>query len=112
MAKLGVVDSEEQFYRILWKKWRSYLRNLTSGQHLKEVLGRDFTSPEDMKAHMEEIRTYLRGHNLYDIFYGKYRSKKGETELLKRYIDLAPRDDFKDILDAVDRFAYFDSRKG
>ena len=58
---------------------------------------------------MEEIRIHLRGHNLYDIFYGRYR--KEETELLKRYLDLAPRDDFQDILDAVDRFAYFDSRK-
>ena len=46
---------------------------------------------------------------MYDIFYGRY--KKEETELLKRYIDLAPREDFRDILDAVDAFPYFDSRK-
>ncbi len=46
---------------------------------------------------------------MYDIFYGPF--KKEETELLKKYIELAPRDDFKDILDAVDEFAYFDSRK-
>lgn len=37
--------------------------------------------------------------------------KKNETELLKRYIDLAPREDFADILDAIDRFIYFKSRK-
>ena len=37
----------------------------------------------------EEIKIYLRGHNLYDIFYGRY--KKEETEVLTRYIDLAPR---------------------
>ena len=109
MAKLGIVESEEEFYEILWEKWNSYLKKIKSGQRLRAVLGRDFKSPEDMRAHMEEIRIHLRGHNLYDIFYGRY--KREETELLKRYLDLAPRDDFRDILDAVDRFAYFDSRK-
>jgi len=51
----------------------------------------------------------MRGHNVYDIFYGRY--KKEETALLKKYIDLAPREDFADILDAIDRFVYFDSRR-
>ncbi len=51
----------------------------------------------------------MRGHNLYDIFYGRFRSH--ETELLRRYIELAPRDDFNDILDAIDAFVFFDSRK-
>ncbi len=67
MTKLGVVESETAFYEILWEKWNSYLGKLASGRHLREVLGRNFESPEDMKAHMEEIRTYVRGHNLYDI---------------------------------------------
>lgn len=58
---------------------------------------------------MEEFKIYMRGHNLFDIFYGPYKEK--EQELLKRYIDLAPREDFRDILDAVDHFIYFDSRK-
>lgn len=49
-------------------------------------------SISDIKAHMEEIKIYLRGHNLYDIFYGRYKDQ--EEELLKRYIDLAPREDF------------------
>ena len=82
---------------------------LKSGRKLVKAIGRDLRSPEDVKACMEEIRIHLRGHNLYDIFYGPF--KKEETELLKKYIELAPRDDFKDILDAVDEFAYFDSRK-
>lgn len=69
----------------------------------------NMASPEDMKDHMEEIRIHLRGHNLYDIFYGPFRSR--EQEILKAYIRLAPRDDFKDILDAIDSFPYFDSRK-
>ena len=34
-----------------------------------------------------------------------------EKEILRAYIDLAPKEDFKDILDAIDRFVYFDSRK-
>lgn len=37
--------------------------------------------------------------------------QKEETALLKEYIDLAPREDFADILDAIDRFVYFDSRR-
>ena len=63
---------------------------------------------EDVKAHMEEIRTYVRGHNLYDIFYGSFREQ--ETELFRRYLELAPREDFADILDAIDSFEYFNSR--
>ena len=108
MARIGIIESEEQFYEIFLEKWKEYLHRLRSGQKLLEVLGRDFETAEDVKAHMEEIRIHLRGHNLFDIFYGRY--KKQETELLKQYIDLAPREDFKDILDSIDRFIYFESR--
>ena len=55
------------------------------------------------------IKIYVRGHNLYDIFYGKYRSQ--EEEILRRYIDEAPREVFADILDAIDSFVYFENRK-
>ena len=109
MAKLGIVKSEDAFYDTLFDKWREYLYRIRSGQQLMEIMGRDFTSPEDMKAHMEEILTYMRGHNLYDLFYGPFRDR--EQEILKAYIDMAPREEFKDILDAIDRFVYFDSRK-
>lgn len=109
MTQLGIVDSEDAFYEILYKKWQEYLYRITSGRHITEILGRDFSSPQDMKLYMEEIRIYLRGHNLYDIFYGRY--KEQETELLTRYIDLAPREDFADILGAVERFIYFESRR-
>lgn len=51
----------------------------------------------------------MRGHNLYDTFYGRY--KDSETELLTRYIEIAPKDDFKDILDAIDHFIYFENRR-
>lgn len=108
MTKLGVVDSEEAFYETLYEKWREYLHKIKSGEHLIEILGRDFISKDDMKVHMEEIRTYVRGHNLFDIFYGRF--KKEEKEILKKYIEIAPRDEFADILDAADSFIYFQSR--
>ena len=73
-----------------------------------QMMGRDFTSAQDMKEHMEEIKTYMRGHNLFDIFYGRY--KKEEKDLLKKYIEIAPRDEFSDILDAADSFIYFQSK--
>ena len=109
MAQLGVISSEEEFYEIFLEKWKEYLHRIKSGKNLREVLGRDLEIPEDVKSHMEDIRIYMRGHNLYDIFYGRY--KKEETELLTRYIEIAPREDFRDILDAVDQFIYFENRK-
>ena len=109
MARLGIVESEDAFWEILFHKWQEYLHRLTSGRHLISVLGHDLTSIQDLKDHFEDFRIYMRGHNLYDIFYGKYKNQ--ETELLKQYIDLAPREDFQDILDAIDRFTFFDSRK-
>ena len=109
MTQLGVVESEEAFYQILLEKWREYLHRITSGRHLREILGKDLETADDVKQHMEEIRTYVRGHNLFDIFYGRY--KEEDTELLKKYIDLAPREDFRDILEAMERFPYFESHK-
>lgn len=109
MTELGIVESEEAFYNTLFAKWNEYLHRIKSGRLLTELLGRDFTDADDMKRHMEEIRIHVRGHNLYDIFYGRFRET--EEALLKRYIEIAPRDDFADILDAIDRFIYFESRK-
>ncbi|MFW5631121.1 MAG: hypothetical protein ACOCNB_10105 [Acetivibrio ethanolgignens] len=83
MAKIGVIEGEEKFYDIL---------------------------KEDIKENLETILIYGRGHNLFDIFYGKYKGEK-ETEILKKYIDVADRETFADILEAIDRFVYFDSRK-
>ena len=110
MARIGVVKSEEDFYRILYEKFREYLNKLTSVKHMTAVTGVRIRSVEDVKAHMEEIRTYVRGHNLYDIFYGRYKGEK-ETEILTRYIDEAPRETFADILEAIDGFVYFENRK-
>ena len=110
MARLGVVESEEAFYETLLEKWKEYLHRIQSGRHLTEILGHDLECVQDVKEHMEEIRTYLRGHNLFDIFYGKYKDQ--ETELLERYIDLAPKEDFQDIFSALERCPYFESRRG
>ena len=110
MARIGVVKSEEDFYRILYEMFREYLNKLTSVKHMTAVTGVRIRSVEDVKAHMEEIRTYVRGHNLYDIFYGRYKREK-ETEILTRYIDEAPRGTFADILEAIDGFVYFENRK-
>lgn len=109
MAQVGVVKSPEEFYQIFLEKWKQYLHRISSGRRLKEVIGKDLQTVEDVKDYMEEIRIYMRGHNLYDIFYGRFKEK--EEEILKEYIRLAPREDFQDILDAVERFIYFENRK-
>lgn len=109
MAELGIVESEQVFYHTFLEKWKEYLHRLSSGQHLIRVLGQDLETVEDVRAYMEEIKIYLRGHNLFDLFYGKFRDQ--EEELLIRYMDLAPREDFEDILDSIERFMYFESRK-
>ncbi len=109
MAQLGVVESEEKFWEILFSKWEQYLHKISSGRHLTEVLGEEIGSIEELQEYFEEFKIYMRGHNLYDIFYGRF--KEQETELLRKYLELAPREDFADILDAIDSFIYFDSRR-
>lgn len=109
MVQTGIIDSEEQFYDIFLEKWREYLYRIRSGRKLAEVIGHDFNSVDEVKEHMEEIKIHMRGHNLYDIFYGRYR--ENEADILSRYIDAAPRSDFADILDSIEQFIYFESRK-
>lgn len=109
MAEIGVIKTEAQFYEIFFEKWQEYVHRLRSGRHLTEVLGHELSSVQDVKDHMEEIKTFLRGHNLYDIFYGSYRKK--EDAILKAYINAAPRETFCDILDAIDSFLYFENRR-
>ena len=110
MAKIGVVKSEEEFYNILWQKYRDYLYKLPSMKRMCRSKNVRINNKNDLKKNMENIKTYVRGHNLYDIFYGRYRNDS-EREILKRYIDVAPREAFADILDAIDGFVYFENRK-
>lgn len=109
MTQLGIISCEDDFYRIFLEKWKEYLHRIKSGKHLKQIIGKDLNTIQDVKKYMEEIKIYMRGHNLFDIFYGKYR--ENETEILNRYIELAPREDFADILDAMEQFVYFESKK-
>ena len=109
MTQLGILPSEEAFYEIFLEKWKEYLHRISSGRHLLEILGKDFTTVENVKEHLEEIKIYLRGHNLFDLFYGRYKDQ--EAELLDRYLELAPREDFQDILAALENFSYFESRR-
>ena len=75
-----------------------------------KMTGARIRSKEDLKTNMENIKIYVRGHNLYDIFYGRYRGDD-EIDILKKYIDVAPRENFANILDAIDSFVYFESRR-
>lgn len=109
MTELGIVKSEEHFWRILFSKWKKYLHKIKSGKVFQEKVGKTVESIDDLKEHFEEFKIYMRGHNLYDIFYGRYRDR--ENELLKEYLEIAPREDFKDILDTIDSIVYFKSRK-
>ena len=109
MAKLGIISSEEKFYEIFLSKWKEYLHRIKSGEHLKAVLGHDIETVQDVKDNMESIKRYMRGHNLFDIFYGRH--KDNETELLTKYVDIAPKEDFADILESIDNFIFFESKR-
>lgn len=110
MAKIGVVKSEEDFYNILYKKYKDYLFKLPSMKRMCKIRGIRIRSKEDLKANIENIKIFVRGHNLFDIFYGRYRND-AEQEILRKYIEAAPRETFADILNAIDRFVYFENRK-
>ena len=110
MAKIGVIKSEEDFYNILYKKYKDYLFKLNSMKRLLRTKNFRIKSKQDIKDHIEDIKIYVRGHNLFDIFYGRYHGS-AEQEILKKYIDVAPRETFQDIFDAIDSFVYFENRK-
>lgn len=109
MAEIGVVESEDVFWNTLFEKWNQYLHRIKSGKRFVEAIGKSIERIEDLKDNYESFKIHMRGHNLFDIFYGPF--KEQETEILTKYLEIAPRDDFEDILDAVDKFVYFDSRK-
>ena len=111
MAKIGVVPDEESFYTILYDKYNQYLYKLKSVQEMISKTGVNINSVEDIKNNLETIKIYVRGHNLFDIFYGQYRSNNEEINILKAYIDIAPREEFDDIIKAIDEFIYFENRK-
>lgn len=109
-AKIGVVKSEDEFFEILYSKYKEYLYKLNSAQKMCREKNITINSIEDIKDNFENIKIYVRGHNLYDIFYGRYKGEN-EQKILKQYVGVAPREIFKDILDSVESFVYFNSRK-
>ncbi len=111
MAALGIIKKEEDFYSILFNKYQQYLKDHRSVKVFYEKTGIKINSIEDIKSNIEQIKIYFRGHNLFDIFYGKYRTREAQNIVLKEYVNLAPRDEFKDILDAIDSFVYFEGKK-
>lgn len=110
MASIGVVKSEDEFYNILFKKYKDYLYKLSSVKRMIRNYNIRINTKEDIKKYLEQIKICVRGHNLFDIFYSRYRND-AEQEILKKYIDVAPPETFADILDAIDRFVYFENRR-
>ena len=58
--QIGVVKNVDEFWEILFEKWKQYLYRIKSGIHLVEVLGKDIESVEDLKEHFEEFKIYVR----------------------------------------------------
>lgn len=110
MAKIGVIKNEEDFYNILYKKYKDYLFKLNSMKRMQRINNIRIKSKQDFKDNIELIKIYVRGHNLFDIFYGRYHGQ-AEQEILQKYIDVAPRETFQDIFDAIDSFVYFENRR-
>lgn len=110
MTKIGVVSSEEEFYNILFEKYQEYLHRLNSFKNLYEKTGLIIKTKQDIKDNIELIKIYGRGHNLFNIFYGRYKGDK-EQDILEKYVEVAPKDNFDDIFEAIDSFIYFSNRK-
>ncbi|MBO7354286.1 MAG: hypothetical protein J6U61_08555, partial [Lachnospiraceae bacterium] len=110
MVRIGVIGYEEEFYNTLFEKYKSYLYKLASAKNMRQMTGLNIRTKDDLKKNIETFKIYMRGHNLFDIFYGRYKGEK-QTEILEKYIEVAPRSDFADILNAIDRFIYFMNRR-
>lgn len=50
-----------------------------------KVASQGMERAQDVKKYMKEIKKYIRGYNLYDIFYGEYKNQ--ETEGLNGYVE-------------------------
>ena len=87
MAKIGVIKNEEEFYNILYKKFKDYLFKLNSVKRMQRTLNIRIRSKQDIKDNIESIKIYVRGHNLFDIFYGRYHGSD-EQAILKNTLML------------------------
>lgn len=110
MTKIGIIKNEEDFYNILYRKFKDYLYKLNSMKRMQRINNIRIKSKQDIKDNIELIKIYVRGHNLFDIFYGRYHGE-AEQDILRKYIEAAPRETFQDIFDAIDSFVYFENRR-
>lgn len=110
MVKIGLLKNEEEFYKILYTKYKDYLYRLGSTKRMLKTTGVRIQNRQDLKNNLELIKIYVRGHNLFDIFYGRYKAGR-KDDVLRQYIEEAPREVFADILDAIDNFVYFENRR-
>lgn len=110
MEKIGVINHSEEFFDILYDKYQEYLYRLSSVKNMIEKTGITINSIQDLKDNFENIKIYVRGHNLFDIFYGRYKGSRLH-DILEQYVKEAPRETFHDILKAIDNFVFFESKK-
>lgn len=111
MTQLGIIHQVEEFYALLYAKYTQYMHGIKSAKVFAEKTGVHIQSKDDIMNNIESFKIYMRGHNLFDIFYAKYKTKEEQTAILKKYVEIAPREEFQDILDSIDHFIFFDNRK-
>lgn len=111
MVAIGLIESEEAFYQTLFERHLRYLYKLKCAKNMETKAGLVIRTIEDLKNNMETYKIYMRGHNVFDIFYGRYHDRKEQMALLQKYIEHAPKEIFEDILSSIDHFIYFENRK-
>ena len=78
MALLGVVPSEEAFYEMFLEKWKEYLHKIRSGKKLREVLGKDLETVEDVKATWRRFG-FISGDTICMIFFMEDTKSRRQT---------------------------------
>lgn len=60
MAEIGVIKNEEEFYNILYKKYKDYLFKLSSVKRMLRTLNIRIRNRQDIKDNIENIKIYVR----------------------------------------------------
>ena len=113
LSTLGIVDCVDTFYTRIDNyinnnrtSIENYIKEHNEGkderihQLLQEIYG---TSNREIK--IEFIKKNVRGHNLFGLFGPQIKNK------LQRYIKESTPEDFKEIVDFLDKFTYFEQKK-
>lgn len=74
MVKIGILDTEDSFYDILFDKMAGISLPFEERPAFYRGNGRGHSEPSGIRENMEAFKIYMRGHNLYDIFYGRYKN--------------------------------------